>query len=155
MLVLCFTVTVLLIACKENQLNPQEKVTKIFFAKKNFFDSIVYKLRFLQLRNDSVPSGSSYLEGLQKRDIILFNELISTGITDLIIYYRPGCKKVEHYDFKTDWGSNNEFYIDYNSCDSLETKKGYYRKDEKGNEFWGLGDSWKMWKLVEYLDHKQ
>ncbi|NOT92151.1 hypothetical protein [Ferruginibacter sp.] len=141
-------------ACKQKK--STEDLKRIFYNKKGLFDKIVYNLRNIKLREGVTAADSSYMLVLKRSDEKLYNEITALGVFDLIAYYDIHCKGIEQYDFQMNWLSQKkDIYFDFNSCDTIETRKGYYRKDEKNNEFWGLGDGWKMWKLVEYLDYKQ
>ncbi len=57
--------------------------------------------------------------------------------------------------FETAWIPQDSVSIVYNICDTIETKKGYYKKDENSNEIWGIGNSWQIIKIVKYLKQKQ
>jgi hypothetical protein len=127
-----------------------------FYGKKNSFDKIVSDLKNIKLRKLITEADTSYMPVLKRSNKKLYNDVIELGVYNLIAYINPDCSKIEQYDFQMNWRSEKmDIYFDFNSCDTIETKKGYYRKDEKKNEFWGLGDGWKMWRLVEYLDYKQ
>jgi hypothetical protein len=76
------------------------------------------------------------------------------GIIEILSYRHDGCKALKQYDFKTNWNQNHPIHLSFDSCDSIETADGFYRQDENRNEFWGLGDNWKMWKEIKLLSPK-
>ena len=63
--------------------------------------------------------------------------------------------KHKWYYFKTNWQADHPIFLMYNECDTAETREGFYNKDENENETWGLGDNWKMFRLVKYREVKQ
>jgi hypothetical protein len=52
--------------------------------------------------------------------------------------------KQRQFDFIANWDTCKLLHIYYNTQDSTETKKGFYKK-EGLDELWGLGDGWAIW----------
>lgn len=79
-------------------------------------------------------------------------KLNNLGIDEICIFSWGGNQR--QFDFKTNWKHNVPVHLSYNTLDSIETVKGFYRKDENKNEIWGLGEHWIIWierKLIDAI----
>src|ERR1700722_12151389 len=52
--------------------------------------------------------------------------------------------KQRQFDFNTNWDTSMLVHVYYNTYDTSQTKKGFYKR-EGVNELWGLGDGWALW----------
>ncbi|HMC85634.1 MAG TPA: hypothetical protein VKI61_08910 [Chitinophagaceae bacterium] len=153
-----FTILLILIACFKLPACTNQKTTAQlktdFTTRKKSFDKIVRALRNNK-KWDSLLSNRDYQKGNMKYSApALYDSLKRLGVTEIISYLQVGCKKIRQYDFKTDWDGQYPIHFAFDSCDST-TRSGFYRIDENANEFWGLGDDWKMWREVKLLRPKQ
>ena len=95
------------------------------------------------------------IPNIKKSDPAIYDLLNKVGITDASSHQNSFPKRTQWYYFKTNWPNRYPIYLIYNAYDSIETKKGLYEKDEVSNETWGLGDNWKMIRLVKFKPYKQ
>ena len=85
----------------------------------------------------------------------IYEMIKKIGITDASSHKNVFPKNTFWYYFKTNWPNEYPIYLIFNAYDSSETKKEFYLKDEVSNETWGLGDNWKMFRLVKFKTMKQ
>jgi hypothetical protein len=99
--------------------------------------------------------SKSYPEVLRK--------LVELGITDASS--QPNiCKRCGRwYYLKTNWSTDYPIYLIYNYLDydfdphnefildTSENTKGFHKTDKNHNETWGLGEKWKMFRLVKEI----
>jgi hypothetical protein len=89
---------------------------------------------------------------------MLYEILNEVGITEASSNKNVFPKGTMWYYFKTNWPNEYPIYLIHNAhnyYDSSEFEKGFYSKDEVSNETWGLGDRWKMFRLVKEKSMKQ
>lgn len=113
----------------------------------------------VSLLNDSTVD-SYFSEGVVCRKAAEFNSDISQKLNSLdlrnVCRQYGSCKPNNKiFIFETGWISKDSVSIVRNICDTVQTKKGYYRKDENSNEVWGLGNSWQIIKIIKYLNQKR
>lgn len=89
---------------------------------------------------DIAASYPSVLKLLQK-----------VGITDASSHRCYSNKWSHWYYFKPNWPSAYPIYIIYDPTEPIKTGKGYYEKDDYGNETWGLGGHWSMFRWVAVI----
>ena len=153
-LVIFFVVSTLFIlpGCSSERTIPE--LMKKFFDNKSSLDKLVLDLQNDRIVDSVCASPDFTLDKIKNLSPHKYHLLLDLGITEIISYQGP-CKKSKNYDFKTNWAGKNPIHVNFNSCDSIEaeTQKGFYRKDENSNEFFGLGNCWKMWKEVKILEN--
>jgi hypothetical protein len=150
-----FFITTGLINCNDKESLP-EKVTKKFNANKTELNNLVNEL-LINHEVDSLFNGQDkYKWRTNEFPPAVSKQLVSLGILDVSQHYWPCLNKEQKlFIFKTNWIPKDSIFIVYNICDTIETKKGFYRKDKNDNEVWGLGNSWQMLKIVKYMSAKQ
>ncbi|HRH49941.1 MAG TPA: hypothetical protein PLP23_14390 [Panacibacter sp.] len=125
-----------------------------FYGNKIYFDSLATLLqadrKLDSLFQNGPERGIPDIEISYPKVYMLLKKL---GITDASSHLQI-CKRCPPwYYLKTNWPSEFPIYFIYNfndsPLDSLENIKGFYKKDEYNNETWGLGDKWKMFRLVK------
>ncbi|MEP6465995.1 MAG: hypothetical protein ABJB05_06800 [Parafilimonas sp.] len=87
-----------------------------------------------------------------------FNNAIKQKLYDLSIdsVHLFSCgHKQKQFDFITNWGQKNSMHLYYNTLDSVQTEKGFYKKDEYLNETWGLGNHWALSIVKKYIETMQ
>jgi hypothetical protein len=94
----------------------------------------------------------------------IFKLAYSLGISEVSAHKK--CKNCDYwYYIQTNWGDKYPIYLIYDYADyrynqeiiidSSENVKGFYKKDDNNNETWGLGNKWKMFRLVKENQMKQ
>lgn len=132
---LCFLIFAIL-SCR-NTGNVSEKVIKKFNSQKYELDNLIKDFQNPVI--DSILTSDHKVTFKAKEfPLAISKQMISLDLLDVSVHYggRPN-KKV--FILKTDWNYNDSIFIVHNISDLIETKKGYYRKDENSNEIWGLG----------------
>lgn len=81
----------------------------------------------------------------------VLKQLQQAGITDASSHRCSRDKWRRWYYFKTNWPSIYPIYITYDPTESIKTQKGYYEKDKYGNETWGLGGHWLIYRWVAII----
>ncbi|MFT3680431.1 MAG: hypothetical protein QM791_09180 [Ferruginibacter sp.] len=142
-----------LLGCRYNTF-PGQAIER-FNNSKMYLDEFVSSLRSdpsldsifrLTHVNKLPPVENSYPE--------IFKLLKDVGITEAASHQNI-CKICPGwYYLKTNWSGNDPVYLIYNFSDTAENVKGFYKKDDYGNETWGLGDQWKMFRFVKTIDPK-
>jgi hypothetical protein len=74
------------------------------------------------------------------------------GIYDVHVF--TWGRRIQQFDFKTNWRTKEPIHLWYNTMDSVSTIKGYYNKDKGNNEMWGQGDRWMLWVERKLLEPK-
>lgn len=77
--------------------------------------------------------------------------LQAVGITDASSHKAARNKWTRWYYFKTNWPSDYPIYLIYDPTETIETEKGYYKKDKYANETWGVGGNWRMFRWVAVI----
>ncbi len=141
-------------SCYQNR--TQSELANFFHANKPTLDSIVKSLQY-DKKLDSIFQiiPDSRIPDIKNSYPDFYNMLTKVGIIHVSSHLNVYPKKNSWYYFKTDWSSDYPIYVIYNAYDSVETKLGYYSKDEVSNETFGLGDKWKMFRFVKYKRYKQ
>jgi len=75
-------------------------------------------------------------------DTIVKKQLSALDIKEVYVFSWE--IKQRQFDFITNWDKGKLIHIYYNSFDTLETQKGFYKKIDS-NELYGLGNSWAIW----------
>ena len=154
MKLLVFVCSIILATVSCHQHEPIfEKMETRFKANEAAINNLV------SILNDS-KADSNFLEGGICKKGSEFNSNISPKLNALdlrnVCLQYGSCKPYgKIFIFETGWISKDSVSIVHNSCDTVQTKKGYYMKDENSNEIWGLGNSWQIIKIIKYLTRKQ
>ncbi|MFT3934421.1 MAG: hypothetical protein QM726_12440 [Chitinophagaceae bacterium] len=155
-----------IIAGCKSELNEKELINK-FYQNKPAFDSIVYLAQHDRTLDSALRIGADNgLPAIQFSYPQIFWLITSSGITHVSSHaniYRPSGR---WYYLKTNWAKDYPIYLIYNYIDynfksnnefvldSSENIKGFYKIDTNKNETWGLGNKWKMFRLVKEIEVK-
>jgi hypothetical protein len=127
-----------------------------FYLKKPDLDKIINKLeqdrRFDSLFKIAPEFG---LPNIKKEYSKEFNILKRCGIAAASSHKNVYPTGTSWYYFRTNWFANAPILLSCNKADSFDSNeriKGFYKKDEYLNEWWGLGDGWQMLRLVKEID---
>jgi len=146
-ILICF---IILIAGCRNEGSLFERMEKRFHDSEGKLKALVDSLN--DSKNNSYFSEMVSLRNSEEFSPSIAHQLKSAGIKNVAQQY-GGCKR-PIYIFETYWIANDSVLVAYN-CDTVETRKGFYKKDKNSNEIWGLGNSWQVIKIVKYLDTKE
>lgn len=142
---------IILTSCQEVS-SPKELMDR-FYTNKKDFNLLVTKLQ-TDNRFDSLFQIEPYtgLPDIEQKYPGEFARLKKIGITAASSHANT-CKQCSRwYLFKTNWpGKHPVFFIYHDDNDSTESFKDFYKKDNYGNETWGLGDDWKMFRFVDTI----
>jgi hypothetical protein len=61
------------------------------------------------------------------------------------------CQGIVDYEFTCSWSSKATLYFSNDSCEKIQTVKGYHSKQSEMIEVWGLGDGWTMWIDYDFV----
>lgn len=79
-------------------------------------------------------------------------KLEKNGVVRISVQKQENCNEVE---YATDWTEYpvGAFYLTWTTCDSVQTKKGYYRDNFNENfiEVWGAGNNWLIWTDSDFI----
>ena len=147
---ICLTVS----GCHENK-SPTELI-EVFNNKKVALDILINNLQ-KNKKLDTIfqIAPDSGIPNIKKTYPAIHDLLKEIGITDASSHQNSFPKRTQWYYLKTNWPNKGSIYLIYNAYDSVETKKGFYVKDEVSNETWGLGDNWKMFRFIKVKPYKQ
>ncbi|GAB2823419.1 hypothetical protein [Ferruginibacter profundus] len=148
-----FFILCLLTACSSSIDSPAELISK-FNTHRKEFDQLLSDL------NTNPVVDSLYRGTVTRRSEELpkdiYRRLLNLNIPIVYRHYccnKKPCQAI--FVFQTTWNTKVPFIIDNNPCDSLRTKINSYVKDKNNNEFWGLGDSWQIYKEVKAFEIDQ
>jgi hypothetical protein len=148
------------IACNQQEsANKKEKETISEKMIKKFNINKTELTQLVKIFQDNPQIDSMFQsEFLASRKAKEFPETFSKqlsviGIEKVSIHQAKCPMKSDKKTFilETNWIAKDSVSIFYAVCDSIETKNGFYRKDDNGNEIWGIGESWGIVKIVKYL----
>ena len=146
-----------IIGCSNDKIDPG-KLKKKFYTLQQVLDNLVAELRYDSAFDLKKRACESCGLVLNRND---FNDKIakvfeSAGIKTVFTFHWSCVKpSPKQFDFETNWDNSLPVHLTYNSCDTTETIKGFYRKDKNLNEFWGLGNNWTIWIERKLIDAKQ
>tara|TARA_B100000809_G_C15103294_1_gene517754 strand:+ start:325 stop:783 length:459 start_codon:yes stop_codon:yes gene_type:complete len=126
----------------------REERKKVVLEKIEAFEQEQWnELTQLILDNGYVNSHIGLYINPDELDGELSQKLKEKGVIRLsVVDLADDCKEVE---YSLDWTEYpiGSLYLTWSSCDSKQTKKGYYKDNFNINfiEVWGLGDNWSMW----------
>ena len=150
-------VVVIISCCSCNtDITTSENILNKFNSNRREFELLLFDLK----NNPTIDSlyASDERPGRKKEEFppSISLRLSHLGISEVYLHAGKYAKPYgEVFVFKTNWNSQNAIMVDNNPYDSLRTITGYYNKDANNNEFWGLGNSWQVYKEVKPLDAKQ
>ena len=145
--------TALLISCTPNKTPAQLK--ELFFQNKTNLNKLVNDLRNKEVVDFVTSNEDHTINVLSEKFPETYQLANDIGITELVLYEEPGCKRIKQFFLRTNWPNEYPIHLIFNSCDSIGTKKEYYSKDEVSNEAWGLGDNWQLFRFVQAKTMKQ
>ncbi len=148
---LCFLVVAIASSCKRHDKIPDTYITR-FRANEPVLSKLIETLR-----KDSTFEKFPEIEGGLEPQLFgksVRTQLNELGILNVYIFSWGASRGIRQRQFNltTNWRAENPIHITFNSLDSIETVKGFYRKDENANEIWGLGNHWSLWierKLIQ------
>lgn len=140
--------------CTDNRKSVE--IIKSFNKNKITLNAIMDKLeKDKTLNNLFQIKPDSGLPDLKSSYPDVYALLKEAGIIDASSHKNIFPKLNNWYYFKTNWQNKYPIYLIFNRYDPTETKKGFYLEDEVSNQTWGLGDHWKMFRLVKFKSSKQ
>ncbi len=122
----------------------------------NSWDINRYKSKFVSNKQDF----EKLVQLLKQQDIRVgysineneLNEDIKAILSDLDIndvnLNITQCQGLIDYQFTSSWSRKATLYFSKDSCNKVQTIKGYHANITEMVEIWGLGDGWTMW-----IDH--
>ena len=148
LIVIFFSIS--LISC--NRYKTHDELITTFYENKKALDSFVTVLQN-NSKLDSVFRIMPYtgLPDIEKSYPEEYKFLNNLGIKELTSH--PCDRKVNWYFIITNWPDKYSVCLTFSPCDSIETAKGFYKKDHYSNEWWGLGDNWQMFRFVKIIDY--
>jgi hypothetical protein len=78
------------------------------------------------------------LPNIEKSYPSVYRKLKSIGIKNASSHPNVFPRGTNWYYFETEWPNEYLICLNFNAYDSVQSKKGYYYKDESANETWGL-----------------
>ena len=137
-------------------MTPKE-LHEYFYVKKPDLDRIISKLEVDQ-KFDSLfhLAFGSEVPNIKRKYPNEFNILKKCGVTHLSSQKNSFPKGTNWYYIETNWPGEAPILLSYNiknTDEFSERQKGFYRKDEYSNEWWGLGEGWQMLQLVKEIDY--
>jgi len=142
------TILIFLI-CGCNQNTKEQDFSEMFYKKQGLFDTLVFDLQNKHLDTlIHLFNEENSLANISAIDSSVNSTIKQIGISRIISGKLWNCIGINEYDIQTTWNKQYPIHINYNKCDSIRTKKGYYKKDANSNEVWGLGNNWYMWKEI-------
>jgi hypothetical protein len=150
LLFICFSIY----SCQTNKSHAE--LIEVFNENKKALDTLISNLQNNNKLDSAFQIGpDAGIPNIKETYPAIFNLLKEVGITGAFSLPNVFPKRTEGYYFKTNWQNRDPIFLIYNAYDSIETKKGFYAKDEVLNETWGLGDNWKMFRFVKFRPYKQ
>jgi hypothetical protein len=152
-----FLIWLVLIGCNQDKTAPE--LIEIFNKNKKGLGLVITELQDDKSLDSLFQIGPySGLPPIKDSYPAVYDILNKAGITDASSHKNVFPSRTNWYYFKTNWPNEYPIYLIFNahnSYDSSEFKNGFYSKDEVSNETWGLGDHWKMFRLVKEKTMKQ
>ena len=137
-----------LTACKQEDKISNTYIDR-FYENKERFDNLVTVLKmdsFLERKYGEVIKWTKFNDSTRRK--------LKQLDTEEVYLFSWG-QKQKQFDFRTNWRRVDTIHIYYNTLDSIETEKEYYKKDENLNEIYGLGNSWALWIERKFINTKQ
>ena len=153
--ILLYFIILFIFSCNNKEM-LSEKIFNQFESNKSKLTNLANEL-LVSPEVDSLLKGEDkFKRKATEFPTTISKQLISLGLLEVSQHYWFCNKKSQKlFVFKTNWIPKDSLFIVYNICDTIETKKGYYHKDENLNEVWGAGNSWQFLKIVKYLTRDQ
>jgi hypothetical protein len=154
-LIFIFLISIFAISCQ--QYKTADALIIHFYEKKPQLDLLITNLQ-ADKELDSLfrISLDSTLPILKSNYPNAYNTIKNCSITKGFSCSNAFQKGTTWYYFETNWPSKNPILLSCNTKnanDSTERIKGFYKKDQYNNEWWGLGDGWQMLRLVKEIDY--
>lgn len=150
-IILIFALTFSLLSCKDNREKRKEIVAeKIVQIAENQTEWNSLTVRILKDPFAISNQGKgTYPKDLEKG---LAKELDEKGILRITVRTNSECKTVEYTTNWTDYPIGT-LYLTWTTCDSEQTKKGYYKDNLDLNfiEVWGIGNNWLIWTDSDFI----
>ena len=150
-IILIFLLTFSLLSCIDNREKRKEIVSEKIeqlSEKQNEWNNLTNRILENQFVNSNLGKGI-YPTDLEQT---LSTELISSGIKRITVRNSSECKEVE---YETEWTEYpiGTLYLTWTTCDSEQTKKGYYKDNFDLNfiEVWGIGNNWLIWTDCDFI----
>ena len=128
-----------------------------FYQAKPALDNLIYKLeQDSHLDSFFKIAPGEGLPAIEKEYPVEYSLLKKCGITHASSHHNAYHKGKSWYYFETDWLAEAPILLSYNIADSNDTnerQRGFYKKDEYRNEWWGMGDGWQMLQLMKEIDY--
>lgn len=138
----------LLVACRYHK-TPKELIDT-FYKNQSDLNFIIKQLQ-TDKHLDSLFSFASTtgLPKIENSYPTIYFKLKALGIKHASSHPYTSFRRRWYY-FETEWPNKYLICLMYNAYDSTLSKKDYYDKSEVSNETWGLGNNWRMFRLVKY-----
>ena len=134
--------------CKQEDRLPDTYIDK-FYKNQSELGSLINVLKedtFLENKYGQIFKPAQFDDATKRK-------LENLGIVEVHLFSWGGDQR--QFDFKTNWRKVEPIHLWYNTLDSVETVKGFYRKDENSNEVWGLGNNRSLWIERKLIDGMQ
>jgi len=144
-IILFFSSNLFLFSCTDSKHDTKDYINK-FYSNKEAFDELIIELRSSKSLINRIGKPIKIYE---LNDSIT-KKLNQLGVSDLEISYSK-CQGLTYISLTTSWAKKATVYFTKDSCDKIQTAKGYYGKTSEMIEVWGLGDNWLMWIDYDFI----
>lgn len=146
---------IFLFTCCHKAPGTREEILARFDQNRKAFEKLDLDIRNNQQSMELFDELHLQRESSEFSDII-HQELRALGISAVAKQYVFTGKNVKPLIiFTTSWNPQYPIVILRCPQDSIQTKSGYYRKDNNNNEFMGAGNYWMVYKEIKPLRGKQ
>lgn len=95
------------------------------------------------LKDETVNYKLGQLISPNDLDKSIADKLNDREIKYITVRNSSQCQEVEYQKDWDNWVGTQ--YLKFTTCDTLNTKKGYYQSDTSPIEVFGIGDNWLIW----------
>ena len=135
--VLCFVLIATFISCSNRKEIVLEKIDD-FRLEEKIWNDLTKRI----LNDNTVNHKLGLLVKLDELEKSLADELTEKKVAYITVDKSQDCRKVE---YQKAWDKKiGTQYLEWSSCDSVKTQKGYYENLEP-IEVFGIGNGWLTW----------
>lgn len=140
-----------LLSCSDNQEKRKEivneKIELISNNQKewNHLTNLILKDSYVISKVGLIIEPSDLANSLRQ-------ELEDKGIRNITVRINSDCKEVEYSTKWTEYPIGT-LYLKWTNCDSVHTKKGFYKDNIHVDftEVWGVGNNWLIWTDCDFI----
>ncbi len=142
---LLLTITILVSSCSDSRQNRKDFVKdKLIKINENIYEwenltKDILNDTFVNIHLGKLIITSELNNNIRQR-------LEKFGVTQISVEKKTNCTEVE---YTTNWAESpiGKLYLTKNTCDNIQTKRGYYFDNYDTNfiEVWGVGNNWLIW----------